>query len=665
MVAQRDDTRTNGQNTSPENAVQLRDLIALMENERESHSNRMSALLNALKPTDYIVEDVLVSYIESQSEHYFEVPGYVRTDVDKWCSAAKEHGYDFLTEQLCEQAKPDNRVEALNRAVTIYQSQSLSGDEQKDRLDTFLATAGEHNIDIGMSEVLTAAKHGDAAERREIPSKLPVESDKDTVSPDSDTTECSSPAGSDRQGAGGGSQKADDPLTEPETRDSETGADEIGEEIPSDDTQVAEENAEAHNAGDSDELPGDLDLIPNDDSDDPENTSGAGASSTSEKTKDIPATDQLSGEDGTDEDGAADTHTDKKATSQSATPETVDSPSEKESLGDKAASTDTEPADPSSSKAEESVREPTPQSTPVGQEDNSEDELGQPHPGQVECPEEYRSELQESVNTSTTPRQPSQVDEYLNTTELVGFEYVIGDEEVGITGATPDGIMKLEDGRFAGIARIQPRSWRIHTPKRQRMIYALFQAAFLANIKYHTQIVEYPIDLDMDSHIKKIREGGADGEETDILRYGRKMQANWLNAFCEENEVQDRLFAIVTEVSREDILRESDLMEKIHNLPMGDTLTELLPSSNTTVSDAKCVQVIRNRLQELKKASERNGLDISVEPITDREVTLRILHYYYNDNMPEVSQFSGTPAPYSVGASPDTPIDPEAQEGDR
>ncbi|UIO99751.1 hypothetical protein Hbl1158_14705 [Halobaculum sp. CBA1158] len=312
--------------------------------------------------------------------------------------------------------------------------------------------------------------------------------------------------------------------------------------------------------------------------------------------------------------------------------------------GDTGESTDTEPAD-------ETGREPTPapDSSPFGDD------------GPSTAASSAVDQASRSPGETAERRRPEETDPALQgpmgtrnyTQDLVDFEYVFDSgDDFAPQSVNADGIVLTQSGDYVGMARVTPRSWSIHTQEKKHQILQSYQSGFLSSLDFYTQIVCYPTEFDTSEHIdrleERMRERSNAADESPLVQYGRQLYPRWLTSFIEEEELTQREYYVIVRVDPSS-LRQFDESESLSD-KVGESaaafgsivsaVESLFSSDDADAGEAsreECVREVSKRLNQVRSALRQ--IDVTVDPITDRDEALSVIYHYYNNARPERAAF--------------------------
>lgn len=236
------------------------------------------------------------------------------------------------------------------------------------------------------------------------------------------------------------------------------------------------------------------------------------------------------------------------------------------------------------------------------------------------------------------------------TQDLVDVEYVFEQDDEFLPRTVESGGVVVADGDYVGIARVEPRSWSIHTAERKHDIIRTYQSTLLATLDFPIQIVCYPTAFDISEHIEQLedraREMGNAADEHPLITYGRQLYPGWLTDFIEANDMRQREYYLVVRVDPE------SLTEFEGSQGIGDYVVERASAfepvvrffgglrddgSTEEARRDRCLRELDRRLGQIEGALQR--LDVGVERLRDRDETLSVLYHYYNNYQPRRPTF--------------------------
>lgn len=245
-----------------------------------------------------------------------------------------------------------------------------------------------------------------------------------------------------------------------------------------------------------------------------------------------------------------------------------------------------------------------------------------------------------------------------NTRLLVSFDFVLDSQDDllprDVDGA---GIIVSQEDEYIGLAKINPRSWSIHTLAEKMEIVAGYRSGFLSVLDFPVQIVCYPTAFDISNHLDVLYENTKFGnpyyDESFLLDVSRDIYPRWLSGFIHLNYLKQRAFFVAVRVTPDQLKkfqRGSNILKSIDQRAPGLTpiIEKLVPKRRDRRVEAtreECIYAVVDRLQRVQNALQRTG--VLVERIADRDEVMTALYHYFNNEHPLVETFDlGTSTTY-------------------
>ncbi|MFW5949812.1 MAG: hypothetical protein ACOCR6_00465 [archaeon] len=232
--------------------------------------------------------------------------------------------------------------------------------------------------------------------------------------------------------------------------------------------------------------------------------------------------------------------------------------------------------------------------------------------------------------------------------DLVAIDYVLDSNEQFVPDDVQgDGLIKLGEKRYAGIARVHPRTWSIHTNEKKAEIVGAYKSSFLATLDFPIQIVAYPTHFDISDHLERLQsvrdlEEESYGESglTDI---GRSLYPEWLEQFLSNNDMKQREFYVIAPISADQIdqFRSDDdgfWGSLADSFPPVEPVADLFGGDSESISTQQILRELDSRLNRISSGLQR--FDVRAERLTDRNEVMAVLYHYYNNKKPLNNEFS-------------------------
>lgn len=236
---------------------------------------------------------------------------------------------------------------------------------------------------------------------------------------------------------------------------------------------------------------------------------------------------------------------------------------------------------------------------------------------------------------STGSNSPFSMPDYAQ--DLVDIEYVLdgSDDDLAPDNVNSAGVIVTQDDRYIAIAEVTGRDWAIHPPQKKYDIIKSFESEFLSQIDTHTQIVSLPTQFDLQAHlnhIEKVTENSTQKQET-LVSIGRSIYPNWIEDFMQRNDMKQRTFYIIVEMSAQELLRfretKDSLAESMAELPaIGGLFSRFTKDAQEEITEFQCLRELNTRMSRIEGGLRR--LDVKVDRLSDRNEVLSVLYHYYN-----------------------------------
>ncbi|WP_302083339.1 hypothetical protein [Salinibaculum rarum] len=277
-----------------------------------------------------------------------------------------------------------------------------------------------------------------------------------------------------------------------------------------------------------------------------------------------------------------------------------------------------------------------------GESDEETDELRRNAPGPEHTQEGRHAEEYDPSSGGVTS-MPNYVQ------ELVDIEFVYdADDEYMPDGVNAEGVIVVDDKHFAAIARVEPRSWSIHTEEKKSQIIQGFQSSFLGSLDFPVQIVSYPTKFDITDHITKLERvlgaGNTRAGDSQLVNMGRQIYPNWLETFMTKNDMQQRDFYIIVPVRADQIQQFEDegFLDNFRDTPgIGALVSKFTDDPSESVTKVQCIRELKTRMSRIESGLRR--IDVQVERIDDRDEVMSVLYHYYNNYQPMKQVFPTGP----------------------
>lgn len=290
----------------------------------------------------------------------------------------------------------------------------------------------------------------------------------------------------------------------------------------------------------------------------------------------------------------------------------------------------------------------------TGKEQSTESPQGEVEPtSEAESMSERVGSKDNHIRTASSPEalEPSNglldVPNYVQ--DLVDIEFVFERDDAllpdEVNGA---GIVRTDDDTYVAIARVDGRNWSILPTEKKVEIAKSYESVFLAALENHVQIISIPSRFDIEDHVQEVEDSKTGNPETPtqlLMDISRSMYTDWISGFIEENDMREREFYLVIELSAQQ-LREfkqsnTGLFAELADLPVIGGLAGRFQQSR--VDDVTGYQVLRELNSRMDRAlSNLRQIDVRAERISSRDAALEVLYKYYNDQDPRRGSFGAT-----------------------
>lgn len=252
----------------------------------------------------------------------------------------------------------------------------------------------------------------------------------------------------------------------------------------------------------------------------------------------------------------------------------------------------------------------------------------------------HRGRLEPPQRSDSTESGTMSISNYAQ--DLISIEYVLdSSDDIVPDDVEGGGLIKLGDKRYAGIARVHPRTWSIHTNEKKAEIVGAYKSSFLATLDFPIQIVSYPTHFDISDHLDRLqsvrdisREEYGDSGLADI---GRSLYPEWLEQFLSDNDMKQREFYIIAPISSKQIdqFRSDDdgfWNSLADSFPPAEPVADFFGDGSEEISNQQILRELDSRLNRIASGLQR--FDVRAERLTDRNEVMAVLHHYYNNEKP-------------------------------
>ncbi len=232
--------------------------------------------------------------------------------------------------------------------------------------------------------------------------------------------------------------------------------------------------------------------------------------------------------------------------------------------------------------------------------------------------------------------------------DLVSFDFVLdSNEEFVPDDVRAGGLIKLDDKQYAGITRVHPRTWSIHTNEKKAEIVGAYKSSFLATLDFPIQIVSYPTHFDISDHLERLQSvrnlSEDDYGESGLADMGRSLYPEWLTQFLSDNDMKQREFYIIAPISADQIdqFRSDDdgfLDSLADSFPPAEPVADFFGDDSESISTHQILRELDSRLNRISSGLQR--FDVQSERLTDRNEAMAVLYHYYNNEKPLTDEFS-------------------------
>ncbi|WP_181685393.1 hypothetical protein [Halorhabdus salina] len=231
--------------------------------------------------------------------------------------------------------------------------------------------------------------------------------------------------------------------------------------------------------------------------------------------------------------------------------------------------------------------------------------------------------------------------------DLVSFDFVLDSNDESVPNdVQAGGLIKLDEKQYAGIARVHPRTWSIHTNEKKAEIVGAYKSSFLATLDFPIQIVSYPTHFDISDHLERLQSvrdlSEDDYGDSGLADIGRSLYPEWFKQFLSDNDMKQREFYIIAPTSAEQIdqFRSDDdgfWNSLADSFPPAEPVAAFFGDDSESISTQQLLRELDSRLNRISSGLQRFG--VQSERLTDRNEVMAILHHYYNNEKPLTNKF--------------------------